>query len=1113
MTLSSMAEQIVNLNVGGHRFATSRHTLTWMPDTFFTSLLSGRIPTVRDETGAVFIDRDPQMFRIILNYLRTKQIDLSGVSLVNLKHEAQYYGLGPLVKRLTLCEELDECACGDVLFNAFLPPPALPLNEVESSLSAGYTTTSPNPARSNENPLNSSGSRSLVSVPFPSLHSRSLNEHAAAPAVEVISSNSASKASQQPRLLPSMEAKFQVPHVTMEALVGKPAKTIPNLSAKQPLSVENHGSFTSEEFPVSAEKSEATSLSMESSNNTSRNRPHYPVSHLPANGSDYVNGHSVCCSPSRSYQSLMKKSSFELTRQLKGELSLLMRYSARMSDQLLEPLRVRVIRAHYNAVAVGYANFVCCYRMKESLGWQQLYISPRMDAVVRHVALYAKFGEKMLAVSLANHAIHLWNISEGDANFGSKIGTFTLLVAVDKLFFIGSQLVALSKIGKVGIWHSMTHNWQVQAGSFLLLGCTNGSIYYIDMQKFPLRMKDNDLLITELYRDPNADVITAINSSSCLYFLKCVLNIFDLRGNWIEIAYGTSSGNVRVIVQHPETVGHGPQLFQTYTVHTSPVTRVALTTNHLISVCSEYNHVRSWGVTRFRGMISTQPGSTSLASFKVLTLDSTDDALDAEGNDPGPFGDQDGEQVFVQRVVPGTNQVFVRLASNGDRLCTIRTVGNAAITAFLVHECEGSRVNSRPRRFLFTGTSNGSIQMWDLTTALDQYHANLPSPNLTLANPTSTAEKTAGTVSSTTTAAANANAMLLANRTSGAIRQGPTPDELLRLIDGCEICCASLSTTPSGTPHASSAHLPELDYQLNNMASDIRLVDFDPYELLDLKSDCTDVQIVKAFRKAALKWHPDKNPDRKHEAQEMFLRISKAFELLSDSAARAAYDHVLAAKTAHSIYIQRRQQNESEKRRKLREELERREANVLNAQQEEERAKRELEKEIERLRKEGSKLLQRERENIEQEIRKNMDVEEQSSGLLARYKLKWKRDDDRCNYNEEDFRKLFSKYGHISDIIVSNGNKGMAILEFDELLDMEGVEKEAGKPDIPITVTCLQKPSTTKRNKAFKVQLSKPTERPMTSVEFADFEAEVLSTIMAGSKRKADDGRSKFDSL
>lgn len=47
-----------------------------------------------------------------------------------------------------------------------------------------------------------------------------------------------------------------------------------------------------------------------------------------------------------------------------------------------------------------------------------------------------------------------------------------------------------------------------------------------------------------------------------------------LCGNWLEIAYGTKSGSVRVIVQHPETVGHGPQLFQTFTVHQSSVTKV-----------------------------------------------------------------------------------------------------------------------------------------------------------------------------------------------------------------------------------------------------------------------------------------------------------------------------------------------------------------------------------------------------------------------------------------------------------------------------------------------------------------------------------------------------------
>lgn len=32
-----------------------------------------------------------------------------------------------------------------------------------------------------------------------------------------------------------------------------------------------------------------------------------------------------------------------------------------------------------------------------------------------------------------------------------------------------------------------------------------------DVQKFPLRMKDNDLLVTELYRDPTEDAITALS--------------------------------------------------------------------------------------------------------------------------------------------------------------------------------------------------------------------------------------------------------------------------------------------------------------------------------------------------------------------------------------------------------------------------------------------------------------------------------------------------------------------------------------------------------------------------------------------------------------------------
>ena len=85
-------------------------------ESFFTSMLSGRIPTCRDETGAIFIDRDPKMFSIILHFLRTKELDLNGVDVSVLRHVAEFYGILPLVKRLMLCEDLDRSLCGDVLF-------------------------------------------------------------------------------------------------------------------------------------------------------------------------------------------------------------------------------------------------------------------------------------------------------------------------------------------------------------------------------------------------------------------------------------------------------------------------------------------------------------------------------------------------------------------------------------------------------------------------------------------------------------------------------------------------------------------------------------------------------------------------------------------------------------------------------------------------------------------------------------------------------------------------------------------------------------------------------------------------------------------------------------
>ena len=55
-----------------------------------------------------------------------------------------------------------------------------------------------------------------------------------------------------------------------------------------------------------------------------------------------------------------------------------------------------------------------------------------------------------------------------------------------------------------------------------------------------------------------------------------------LSGKYIEIAYWTISGAVQVILQHPELVMQGPQLFQTFTVHTSCITKVMLSAKHLV---------------------------------------------------------------------------------------------------------------------------------------------------------------------------------------------------------------------------------------------------------------------------------------------------------------------------------------------------------------------------------------------------------------------------------------------------------------------------------------------------------------------------------------------------
>ena len=93
------SNDIIELNVGGCTYTTSKTTILSYPESMLSRMISGLIPTATDSKQRIFIDRDGPLFRHILNFLRNKSLNLPSdfSEYAQLRQEADFYRIDPIL--------------------------------------------------------------------------------------------------------------------------------------------------------------------------------------------------------------------------------------------------------------------------------------------------------------------------------------------------------------------------------------------------------------------------------------------------------------------------------------------------------------------------------------------------------------------------------------------------------------------------------------------------------------------------------------------------------------------------------------------------------------------------------------------------------------------------------------------------------------------------------------------------------------------------------------------------------------------------------------------------------------------------------------------------------
>eukprot|EP01052_Picozoa_sp_SAG31_P024577 SAG31_NODE_2100_length_6446_cov_2.680006_2_plen_331_part_00 len=210
--------------------------------------------------------------------------------------------------------------------------------------------------------------------------------------------------------------------------------------------------------------------------------------------------------------------------------------------------------------------------------------------------------------------------------------------------------------------------------------------------------------------------------------------------------------------------------------------------------------------------------------------------------------------------------------------------------------------------------------------------------------------------------------------------------------------------------------------------------------VLGVSFEATIKEVTKAYRKLALKWHPDKNPSE--EAKEKFFAIFQAYEVLTDETKRAEFARRREARAAKRA----KQDVMDAKRRDMINELEAREK-AAAAREAERQQRARAQAEIDKLRGDGlarlQQLIQQQEEASRAAPQPMSSASASDSAASTSIKVKWKKgfecSEASCGVEEggaevvlELLRKLFGAFGTVEGVVRRNvKKKRSAIVCFD----------------------------------------------------------------------------------